>query len=148
GATLEQNIRAVQWAHEAGLSVRADFIIGTPGETEESLKKTLDFALRMKLEYAHFNKFVPYPGTELYHRLMQEGYAFDFTRGYSITDSDEFSYVPSTISDVNFYKDFVTFAHKRFYLRPAYIVRRLGSIKTVDELYGQIKGFFSLALLR
>ncbi|MBP7216492.1 MAG: radical SAM protein, partial [Candidatus Omnitrophica bacterium] len=58
GATLEQNIRAVQWAHAAGLSVRADFIIGTPGETEESLKKTLDFALRMKLEYAHFNKFV------------------------------------------------------------------------------------------
>ena len=66
GASLEQNIQAVRWANEAGLSVRADFIVGTPGETEESLRETLDFALKMKLDYAHFQQVCSLSG----HRAL------------------------------------------------------------------------------
>ena len=54
GATLEQNIQAVRWAKEAGLSVRADFIVGTPGETEESLRETLAFALKDEIRLRPF----------------------------------------------------------------------------------------------
>jgi radical SAM superfamily enzyme YgiQ (UPF0313 family) len=77
GSSVEQNSQAVQLALEAGLGVRGDFIIGTPGETMESLENTLDFTKRSGLDYAHFNKFVPYPGTELYERLVSEGHEFD-----------------------------------------------------------------------
>jgi radical SAM superfamily enzyme YgiQ (UPF0313 family) len=144
GATLEQNINAVRWAKEAGLSVRADFIVGTPGETEESLKKTLDFAINMKLDYAHFNKFVPYPGTELYGALIKEGYNFDFAKCSSITAHTDFIYCPPAV-DKDYYMRFINYAHRKFYLRPSYILRRLFSIKTWDELKGQIKGLFAIA---
>ncbi len=148
GASLEQNIQAVRWAKEAGLSVRADFIVGTPGETGESLKETLDFALKMKLDYAHFNKFVPYPGTELYERLRKEGLNFDFGRGSSITDNESFQYVPDTIADKDFYRNFINLAHKKFYLRLSYILRRMCSLKTWDEFKGQMLGFFAILFLK
>jgi radical SAM superfamily enzyme YgiQ (UPF0313 family) len=147
GVRLEQNIKAITWAKEAGLSVRADFIVGTPGETEGSLEKTLDFALKMKLDYAHFNKFVPYPGTELYRKLKEEGYDFDFSSGCSITDHSRFLYVPETITEKSYYRTFPNYAHKRFYLRLGYILKRLLSIKTWDELKGQIKGLLAISLL-
>jgi len=147
GNTLEQNINAVTWAKQAGLSVRADFIVGTPGETEESLKKTLGFAMRMKLDYAHFNKFVPYPGTELYRSLIGEGYNFAFGKGCSITDNTAFLYTPLTLNK-SYYMNFINYAHKKFYLRPEYILKRLFSIRSWNELQGQIRGFLSIALLK
>ena len=148
GASLDQNIQAVKWAKEAGLSVRADFIVGTPGETEESLKETLDFALKMKLDYAHFNKFVPYPGTALYEQLVKEGHSFDFGRGSSITDNESLQYIPDTLADKDFYRNFINLAHKKFYLRLSYIARRLFSIKTWDEFKGQMLGFFAILFLK
>ncbi len=148
GNTLEQNIRAVRWAKEAGLSVRADFIVGTPGETVNSLKRTLDFTLKMPLDYAHFNKFVPYPGTELYRGLARQGHSFDFSRGASITAHSDFIYLPQTIADKEYYKEFVNLAHRRFYLRLSYILRRLLSIRGWEELSGQIKGLLAISGLK
>ena len=147
GASSEQNIQAVKWAKEAGLSVRADFILGTPGETGESLKETLAFSLKMKLDYAHFNKFVPYPGTELYEKLRGEGFSFDFGRGSSITDNESFQYIPDTIADKDIYRNFINLAHKKFYLRLSYILRRIISLKTWEELKGQAAGFFAILFL-
>ncbi len=147
GATLEMNRTAVKLAKEAGLSVRADFIIGTPGETEETLNKTLSFALENKLDYAHFNKFVPYPGTRLYQELKDNGYVFNFDKGSSITDNGEFLYIPESIVRKDYYRDFVNYAHRKFYLRLSYIIKRLISLATFTELKGQVKGFFSIVLL-
>lgn len=146
GNTIEQNIQAVRWAREAGLNVRADFIVGTPGETPDSLDKTLKFAMDMDLDYAHFNKFVPFPGTELYQRLNRQGYNFDFSQRCSITDHTSFLYTPPTLPE-DYYMHFLNYAHRRFYLRPKYILKRLFSIRTIDELKGQIKGFCAISLL-
>lgn len=143
GVTVEQNEQAVRWAQEAGLSVRADFIIGTPGETRESIQKTLDFALRLKLDYAHFNKFVPLPGSELYGLLVRDGYKFDFTKSSSIVDHGAMLYVPEGM-DKEEYRELLDTAYKRFYLRPSYILRRLLQIRTLGELKGQINGFFAI----
>jgi anaerobic magnesium-protoporphyrin IX monomethyl ester cyclase len=143
GNTIEQNKRAVRLAKEVGLSVRADFIVGTPGETMESLRRTLDFAIRLEVDYAHFNKFVPYPGTELYRQLINQGHKFDFTQDCSIIDHSAILFVPESMTKEEF-KHFLDYANKTFYLRPAYILKRLLSIRTLTELKGQITGFFAI----
>jgi anaerobic magnesium-protoporphyrin IX monomethyl ester cyclase len=148
GASLQQNCQAVRWAKEAGLSVRADFIVGTPGETEESLARTLDFAVSSGVDYAHFNKFVPYPGTELHAALRSRGHHFDFSRGSSITAHSEFIYIPETIKAPKAYKQFVNAAHRKFYLRPSYIAKRLFSIRSWEELAGQARGCAAISFLR
>jgi radical SAM superfamily enzyme YgiQ (UPF0313 family) len=143
GNTVADNERAVRLAHKVGLSVRADFIAGTPGETLESLKRTLDLAIRLKVDYAHFNKFIPFPGTELYSMLIQEGFKFDFSQDCSILDHSALMYVPESMTREDF-KSFLDFANKAFYLRPSYILKRLVNIRTFTELMGQIKGFFAI----
>ncbi|WKZ32470.1 MAG: radical SAM protein [Thermodesulfobacteriota bacterium] len=143
GITLKQSEDATRWAKQIGLSVRADFIVGTPGETLDSMKKTLDFAKRLKVDYAHFNKFVPLPGTELYNSLTSKGYKFDFTKSSSILDHSALLYVPEGI-DPDAYRKYLDRMYRSFYLRPSYILRRLLSIRSLDQLKGQVNGFFAI----
>ena len=143
GNTVEINRRAVRWAKEAGLEVRGDFIVGTPGETMESLENTLRFAREEGLDYAHFNKFVPFPGTELYRRLLKEDYSFDFSQGCSILDHGALLYVPESLTPEQ-YRRWLDRAFKKFYLRPSYILKRLLSIRTWPQLKGQLRGAVSI----
>jgi radical SAM superfamily enzyme YgiQ (UPF0313 family) len=143
GSSVEQNTQAVQWALEVGLGVRGDFIIGTPGETMESLENTLAFAKRVKLDYAHFNKFVPFPGTELYERLLTEGYQFDLKNLPPIVDHAAILYVPDGLTREQV-KEFLDRAHREFYLRPSHITRRLLRTGSWHELIGQAKGALAI----
>jgi anaerobic magnesium-protoporphyrin IX monomethyl ester cyclase len=142
--TVQKNRQAVAWARQAGLRVRADFIVGTPHETMESLENTLKLAKELSLDYAHFNKFIPFPGTEFYRQLTQQGYRFDFdcTLDFEL-DHDVLVYVPQGI-DPDDYRRFLDRAYREFYLRPRYLLRRLLAIRTFTELRGQVKGFFAL----
>ncbi|MFH1037865.1 MAG: radical SAM protein [PVC group bacterium] len=146
GNTVEENLNAIRWAREAGLEVRGDFIVGTPGETMESLERTLRFTLETGLDYAHFNKFTPFPGTELYHRLVADGYSFDFTRGCSILDHGALLFVPKSL-DREEYRRWLDRAFKKFYLRPSHILKRLMAIRTWTQLRGQARGAFAIASL-
>lgn len=66
--TIEQARRAVQAAHNAGLQVGAFFIIGYPGDTDETVLKTLRFANSLPLDYLGLSMPYPLPGTDLYKR--------------------------------------------------------------------------------
>lgn len=144
GVTVAQNARAVELMNKYKMGIRADFLVGVPGETRESLKKTLDFALTHDLDYAYFNKFVPFPGIELTRILQEKGYKFDLTKGSSILDIESnIIYVPEDLTEAEF-RGFLKSVHKKFYLRPFYILKRLLSIKTFDQLWGHIKGFFAI----
>src|ERR1700683_4878615 len=49
-----------------GLVIHGDFIVGLPGETRESIRKTIDFAKRLDNETIQVSIAHPYPGTEFY----------------------------------------------------------------------------------
>ena len=142
GNTVEKNKRAIRLAKEAGLEVRGDFIVGTPGETWVSLEKTVQFAIDMKLDYAHFNKFNPLPGSELYRQLVRQGYKFDFSKS-STLDHTEVLYMNPGM-DKDKFSEYLDKANKRFYLRPNYILHRLLSIRSLYQLKGQVYGFLAI----
>jgi radical SAM superfamily enzyme YgiQ (UPF0313 family) len=110
----------------------------------ESLEKTLKFTLESGLDYAHFNKFTPFPGTELYRRLVADGYSFDFTQGCSILDHGALLFVPKSL-DREEYRRWLDRAFKKFYLRPSHILKRLLAIRTWPQFKGQIRGAFAIA---
>lgn len=141
--TVEMNRQAVAWARQAGLRVRADFLVGSPAETRESLQRTLDFAKELDIDFAHFNKFVPFPGTTFYQRLVEQGYSFDFEKSSSTLDHDAMIFVPPAIPEAE-YKAFLDRAYKDFYLRPIYLVKRLMAMRTWTEFAGNFKGAFSI----
>lgn len=91
-ATVEQNLQAVRYIHEAGLRVRGCFIVGTPGETEEDVELTREFIRKAKIDFASVHYLTPYPGTALFDefkdRILASGVTWDkFTAG----DPDTFN---------------------------------------------------------
>ncbi len=67
--TPEQGRRAVEAATSAGIKTGAFFIIGYPGETDETMLETLRFASSLPLDYLSFSFPYPIPGTGLYERV-------------------------------------------------------------------------------
>ena len=66
GATIDMARRYTKDAHALGLTIHGDFIVGLPGETRESIRKTIDFAKEMNTETIQVSIAHPYPGTEFY----------------------------------------------------------------------------------
>lgn len=80
GAYPEKAERALRWAKNAGIMNWGYFIIGLPGETEATIRQTIDFAKRLPLDIALFHVAAPYPGTPFFFEVVQEGWFRKGTR--------------------------------------------------------------------
>ncbi len=73
GATLEMAERFTANCKKLGLAIHGDFIIGLPGETRQSIRRTIEFAKRLNLETIQVSIAHPYPGTEFYGYVVKNG---------------------------------------------------------------------------
>jgi radical SAM superfamily enzyme YgiQ (UPF0313 family) len=71
GATVDMAERFTANCKKLGLAVHGDFIIGLPGETRESIRKTIDFAKRLDTHTIQVSIAHPYPGTEFYEYVKR-----------------------------------------------------------------------------
>jgi len=74
GITLEKVEKALGWAKEAGIMNWGYFIIGLPGETEASIRKSIDFAKRLPLDLILFHIAAPHPGTPFFFEVVENGW--------------------------------------------------------------------------
>ena len=56
-----------------GLAIYGTFLFGYDNDDQETARGAVGFALKQKLFLAAFNHLVPFPGTPLYRRLLEEG---------------------------------------------------------------------------
>ena len=73
GATIDMAKRFTADAHKLGLVIHGDFIVGLPGETHETLRKTIDFAKGLDVETIQVSLGHAYPGTEFYAHAEKNG---------------------------------------------------------------------------
>ncbi|MBF0502190.1 MAG: radical SAM protein [Candidatus Riflebacteria bacterium] len=59
---------------ELGIKVHLTLMVGLPGETEQTLKKTWRFVKRVRPDYMQFSLATPYPGTDLYDEAVEKGW--------------------------------------------------------------------------
>src|SRR5205085_9982389 len=69
GATVEQAREFTRNCKKVGIRIHGDFIIGLPGETKESITRTIDFAKELDVETIQVSIAHAYPGTEMYSQL-------------------------------------------------------------------------------
>lgn len=65
----EDAVRAVKWTHDAGINVGGNFIVGLPGDTEESMRETMDFALKLSIEWLNLYVCEILPGSPIYDKI-------------------------------------------------------------------------------
>lgn len=87
GIRLEQVEEAVRYTREAGIKVKGYFMVGAPGETLQTMRKSVEFARKLPFNQVQFSIVTPYPGTELWdianegHLVKDFGEALD--KGFS-----------------------------------------------------------------
>jgi radical SAM superfamily enzyme YgiQ (UPF0313 family) len=119
-ATLSQSRIAAASAHRAGITLDGHFIMGYPGETVETMQKTIDFACSLPLTFAHFYAAVPFPGSTLYAEALENGWIVEghwnrLTQESASLKTDTLD--PKTV-DKNIEK-----AYRTFYINPKVIAR-------------------------
>lgn len=142
--TVEREMveRLVHHAERVGISVCADFIFGLEHEDENAMLNTIQYALELPLDYASFNIAAPFPGTELRRKAVSSGRIAFGQGGY---DSLGHSGDPG-ISLISHEKILAlrNQAARRFYLRPAYLLKRLGRTASLEHLLIQFRQMLSM----
>jgi radical SAM superfamily enzyme YgiQ (UPF0313 family) len=74
GATVERARQFTKDCHRLGLQIHGDFIIGLPGETRETINRTITFAKELDVHTIQVSVAHAYPGTELYDYAVKNGF--------------------------------------------------------------------------
>jgi len=139
--SLDQVQDVVKMARKIGIETRVSFMFGNQGETEKTIEKTIDFAIKLDPDEAQFNIATAYPGTELYAWAKQKGYIKSFNwDDYSM--SNVVLEVPGLDSKKLQY--YYELAHRKFYFRPKIILRRLLHIRTWVQFKQELIGGLAL----
>jgi len=77
GATVERAIEFTKDCKKLGLVIHGDFIVGLPGETRETIRRSIEFAKRLDCETIQVSVGHPYPGTEFYEQIQSNLVAVD-----------------------------------------------------------------------
>lgn len=129
--TLEKIAHAVKITREAGIKTISFNIIGHPLETIETIKATINFNKKIKVDDFKTQFMVPFPGTELYQVAEKYG-AFD--RDWKrMSVFREPIFIPHGLTK----EDLIKWNKKAFwsfYLQPRVIFKYLTQIRNIQEL--------------
>ncbi len=141
--TLENIEKAIRWTNEAGILVLGVFILGIPGENEETLRNTLAFAKRLPLYRVIFNILQPLPGSEIYKMALCAGALrkdIDYRYYHFYCFPDKLSFIAGGLT-TDILKRYRKKAYRDFYLSPSYIFKRIFKYREFKGLSRRIVFF-------
>ncbi len=145
GFNLKQVKCAFRILKKSGITTRASFIIGLPGETRKQSYAALELAKELDPDFVKFNLYTPFPTIANFKELKKQINNFNWEDYISIPGhlkSKKATYVPKGRSFkelCRLQKEF----HQKFYLRPRKLWFFLRTIKSFDD----IKTFISTTRL-
>jgi radical SAM superfamily enzyme YgiQ (UPF0313 family) len=71
---LEKSTDVIRLTNKMGIKTHLTFTFGLPGETRQSIEKTIDFALGLDPTSVQFSITTPFPGTTFYQEAREKGY--------------------------------------------------------------------------
>jgi len=118
-------------------------MLGSPGESRETIRNTIDYARKLKLDFAQFAITTPFPGTRLYELYLasRQGSSVPWESfvyaGSSSPLAPVFESSQLSRADLNYW---VRRAYREFYLRPSYLWQRLKQLRSVGDLRVNLQG--------
>jgi hopanoid biosynthesis associated radical SAM protein HpnJ len=71
---------------ELGIIIHGTFILGLPGETQDTIAKTIEFAKQINPHTIQVSLAAPYPGTQLYKEAVQKGWLAENTSQHLVNE--------------------------------------------------------------
>ncbi len=144
GITLEQSRRFTEEARRLGFTIHGCFMVGAPGETKDSVLKTIEFAKSLPIDTVQFSGICPYPGTELYRWAKENNYLLvtDWTDWVN-EDLEQVTLLNYPQLSKKQMDELIDKGLKEFYLRPQQIIRMLWNMRSPEDIKRKLYGFRS-----
>jgi anaerobic magnesium-protoporphyrin IX monomethyl ester cyclase len=136
GINVEKTRETFKMLNEIGLNTHAHLMLGCPGESKETIQKTIEFVKEIKPTTATFAIYTLYPGTEIFDKLSSEhpeindGSYCDLSK---VHKSGFFNKYFTELSEVDLEK-FLKLAYINYYMRPSYIFDWIKRINDKNDL--------------
>lgn len=131
--TPQKCVQALKKARKGGIDIlMGSFIIGSPPEMLIDIQKTIDFALKIDVDYAMFHIFEVFPGIEIWDELVAQGKLDPekyWQTGVRVPELPFYKY------DLEFLTDIIRKTYRKFYslARPHFIFKQI--IHTLKSSY-------------
>ena len=122
GCSLEDNLKAAEFAKKSGLKTFGFFLIGLPWENFSHLNDTKKLIYKINSDFIEIHIAVPYYGTPLYKLAKEEGLIEDSTLGKDYFNSPTIGTKYLTMNQIEEFKRQVLLS---YHLRPKYIMNRM-----------------------
>jgi len=131
-----------QRAHKLGFTIHGCFMIGAPNESQESARKTIDFAKSLPLDTIQITGVASYPGTSLYKWAKENGYvrANDW-REWLNPQREQRTLLDYPQLSSHQIDELIDTGLKEFYLRPKQMWQMFISIRGMGDLLRKLHGF-------
>jgi len=137
--TIDDVKKAVKWTKDAGIISRGYFLIGAPGDSAETIKKTIKFAMKLNLDHAAFSLFSPYPGTGVYRNPEKYG-KITAKKWDEYISYGKPAFIPFGLTEKQIQK-YYKMAYLLFYIRPRNFLRLLQRIHSFSMFKEYFKAF-------
>jgi len=138
--TIEMVRSIVEKTVKHGIEARGFFMLGLPTDTEKTMQDTIDFAKSLPIKTPSFYITTILPNTELWTLAFASGEArIQEWDAFSMVNPDHLTYIPKGLTE-EILKKFQKRAYRQFYLRPSYILQRLKSINSIEQVVWNLKG--------
>ena len=122
-ADLDMLAEKIIMIHKAGIRVKGLLMMGLPGETEASIRKSMGYVFSLPVDDMNVSKFTPFPGTPLYENAHELG---EFNEDWEKMDCMHFLFVPRGMN-----KELLDKLYVRFYVKHLIRPRMLLSYVTM-----------------
>ena len=119
--TIDRIKKTFEITNELNVRTIASAVLGMPGDTKQSIEKTINFVKSLNPTYAVFSLATPYPGTDFYINASKQNLI-------KVNDWSKYTLLSPVLETVDCsleeLKSLQKQAFRDFYLRPSYIIRQ------------------------
>jgi len=119
--TIEKIRQAFRLARKNEIRTIASVVLGMPGDTKDSIRRTIKFARELNPSYAVFSLATPYPGTRFHQEAVQNNLL-------KVKDWSKYTLLSPVLETVDCsleeLKKMQKTAFRQFYLRPVYLLKQ------------------------
>jgi anaerobic magnesium-protoporphyrin IX monomethyl ester cyclase len=121
----------IAWTRNANIDIRGAFMLGSPEETIDTMRATIEYSKIIGIQYAIFNITTPFPGTALFAWADENG-LLSHTRWSEYDLSHAILNLPTVSPEA--VEVCYRAAYKEFYFRGSYVLSHLLLMKTLDSV--------------
>lgn len=139
-STVEDSYRFMEMARKTKLDVHGCFVLGLPGETEETMERTIRFALSLGLHTVQFSAAVPFPGTMYFEYCRNHGLLVSENWEDWLREGEQAGVIEYPGLGKEAVERAVDRGLRQFYFRPSYMIKFLFQTRSASDLYRKVRG--------